>query len=83
LAREPDIPKDDVERALKVSEIERENWPKYKQPSSLGSYLVLILALAIAGVTVYYALNHKEKVSRLWYRATHWGAVPAQVQPDQ
>jgi hypothetical protein len=84
VARKPDIPKRDAERALKVlQQYERGTGPRYRQPSSIGAYLMFLITLAIAGLIVYYALNHKEQVSRLWYRATHRDSVPAQVQPDQ
>ncbi len=83
VARKTQIPKQDAERALNVLEIEKKNWPAYKQPSTFGSYVALILALAAAGFAVYYALNHKEQVSELWYRATHREAVPSQVEPGE
>jgi hypothetical protein len=84
VARKHEIPKEDVERALKVlQQEERGTGPSYRQPSSLGAYLMLLISLAIAGVTVYYVLNHKDQVARLWFRATHPDTVPAQVQPDQ
>jgi hypothetical protein len=83
MARKSEIPKRDAERAQEMLEIERKNWPTYKQPSSVGSYLILILALAFAGAIVYYALNRKEQIAGLWFRATHPDTVPAQVQPDQ
>ena len=84
MARKPEIPKEDAERALKVlQQDERGTGPSYRQPSSIGAYLMLLIALASAGVIVYYVLNHKEQVSRLWYRATHPDSVPAQVGPDQ
>ena len=77
------IPKRDAERARKVLEIEREKWPTYKRPSYLGSYMLLILFLAVVGYAVYYSLNHKEQVSELWNRVTHRNAAPAQVEPGQ
>jgi hypothetical protein len=83
MAENAQIPKRDAERELKELEIKRENWPTYKKPSSVGSYVVLFLVLAIAGVVVYYALNHKEQVSMLWNRVTHRDRVPAQVEPGQ
>ena len=83
MARKPGIPKRDAERALKVLEYERRMQPKYKQPNSFGAYVMLLIGLALAGMIVYYVLNHKEQVSRLWYRATHQDSVPVRVQPDQ
>jgi hypothetical protein len=84
VARKPEIREDDAERALKVlQQNERGTGPSYRQPSSIGAYLMLLIALAIVGVIVYQVLNHKEQVSRLWYRATHPGSAPAPVQHDQ
>ena len=84
MARKPEIPKEDAERALKVlQQEERGTGPSYRKPSSLGAYLMFLITLAVAGLIVYYALNHKEQVSELWYRATHRDTVPARVQPDQ
>ena len=83
MADNTQVPKRDVERELKEREIDRKTWPTYKKPSYLGSYLILLLFLAIAGVAVYYALNHKEQVSMLWNRVTHRDRVPAQVEPGQ
>jgi len=83
MANNTQITKPDAERALKEHELERKNWPTYKKPSYLGSYLILLLFLAIAGMAVYYALNHKEQVSMLWNRVTHRDRVPAQVEPGQ
>jgi CHASE3 domain sensor protein len=83
MADNTQVPKRDVERELKEREIDRKTWPTYKKPSYLGSYLILLLFLAIAGVAVYYALNHKEQVSTLWNRVTHRDRVPAQVEPGQ
>jgi hypothetical protein len=77
------IPKRDAERQLKKPEIGREDWPTYKKPSYIGSYLILLLFLAIVGMAVYYGLNHKEQVSMLWNRVTHRDRAPAQVEPGQ
>ena len=83
MADNTQIPKRDVERELKQREIDRKTWPTYKKPSYLGSYLILLLFLAIAGMAVYYALNHKQQVSMFWNRVTHRDRVPAQVEPGQ
>jgi hypothetical protein len=83
MAENAQIPKRNAERELKELETKRENWPTYKKPSYLGSYLILLLFLAIAGMAVYYALNHKEQVSMLWNRVAHRDRVPAQVEPGQ
>lgn len=83
MARKPKIPKPDAERALKALKAEREDWPTYKKRSSLGSYLMLLLFLAIAGVIVYYVLYRKEQASMFWNRITHRDRAPAQVEPDQ
>jgi hypothetical protein len=83
MAREPDIPKRDAERARKVLEYEKRTEPKYKKPNSYGSCLMLIIALAIAGAIVYYIFSHKEQFSKLWFRATHPDSVPVQTVPDQ
>ena len=83
MARKPQIPKRDAERALKVLEYGRKTEPKYRRPNAFGAYLMLVIGLAVAGVIVYYVLTNKEQFSRLWYRATHPDSVPVQVQPDQ
>lgn len=83
MARRPKIPKRDSQRALKVLEYGRKTEPSYGQPNSFGAYLMLFIALAIAGAIVYYIFANRERVSRLWHRATHPDQVPAQVQPDQ
>jgi hypothetical protein len=83
VARKPQIPKRDAERALKVLEYGRKTEPSYRQPNAFGTYLVLLIALAIAGVIVYYVATNQEQFSELWYRATHPDSVPVQVQPDQ
>ena len=83
MAGQTQNPKRDAERARKVLDIERKNYPTYKQPSPIGSYLLLILALAVVGVIVYSIVNRKGQISRLWDRAMHPGTVPAQVQPGQ
>jgi hypothetical protein len=75
--------KPDAGIELKGRGAERKDWPTYKRPSYIGSYLILFLFLAIVGYGVYYALNHKEEVSRLWNRLTHRDAAPAEVQPGQ
>jgi hypothetical protein len=77
------IPKRNAEQKRKELEDERKNWPTYKKPSYIGSYLILFLFLAIVGMGVYYALNHKVEVSRLWNRLTHPNQAPAQVEPGQ
>lgn len=81
MANNAQTPKRDAD--LKEFEIEREKWPTYKKSSHIGSYVILILFLAIVGMAVYYALNHKEEVSQLWNRLTHRDTVPAQVEPGQ
>jgi hypothetical protein len=83
MASKSKIPKRDAERALKVLEYERRTQPKYKQPNSFGAYVMLLIGLAIAGLIVYYALNHKEQIGRLWYQATHRDSVSVPVHPDQ
>jgi hypothetical protein len=83
MARKPQIPKRDAERALKVLEYGRKTDIRYRQPNTFGAYLLLLIGLAIAGLVVYYALNHKEQVSRLWYQATHRDSVSVPVHPDQ
>ena len=71
------------EREIKDLKARPENWPTYKKPSYIGSYLTLFLFLAIVGMAVYYSLNHKEQVSMLWNRLTHHDRAPAQVEPGQ
>lgn len=83
MARKSQIPKRDAERALKVLEYSRKSEPKYRQPNTYGAYLALLIALAIAGLIVYYVLTHREQFSSLWYRATHRDTVQVQTQPDQ
>jgi hypothetical protein len=83
MARKAQIPKRDAERALKVLEYERKTEPKYRQPNSFGAYVLLLIGLAVAGLIVYYILNHKEQFSNLWYRATHREAPTVPTYPDQ
>jgi hypothetical protein len=83
MARKSAIPKRDARRALKVLEYERKTEPKYRQPNSFGAYILLLIGLAIAGLIVYYVLNHKEQFAGLWYRATHRDSVQVGTQPDQ
>ena len=83
MAGKSQIPKYDAERALKVLEYEKRTEPKYRQPNSLGAYVMLLIGLAIAGLLVYYVLNHKEQFSGLWHRATHPDSVSVPVQPDR
>jgi hypothetical protein len=83
MADNTQIPKRDVERELKQREIDRKTWPTYKKPSHLGSYLILLLFLAIAGVIVYYVLYRKEQASMYWNRITHRDRAPAQIEPGQ
>ena len=83
MAGKPQIPKYDAERALKVLEYEKRTEPKYRQPNSFGAYVMLLIGLAIAGLIVYYVLNHKEQFSSLWHRATHPDSVSVPVQPDR
>ena len=77
------IQKRDAEQERKQREIDRKTWPTYKKPSNLGSYLILLLFLAIAGVIVYYVLYRKEQASMFWNRVTNRDRVPAQVEPGQ
>ena len=79
MARGPEIPKFDVERAHKVMEYERKTEPKYRRPGSVGSCLMLVIALAIAGAIVYYLFTHREQFGELWQRATHPDSMPAQI----
>ena len=83
MARKPEIPKRDAERALKVLKYAQRTEPKYRKPNSFGAYLMLLIGLAIAGAIVYYAFVHKEQVAQLWHRATHPDSVVAPVHPDQ
>ncbi len=68
---------------IREQKARREDWPTYKKPSPIGSYIILLLFLAVIGMGVYYALNHKEEVSQLWNRLTHPNRAPAQVEPGQ
>jgi len=84
MARKSKIPKRDAERALKVLEYERKSQRYYqRQANPFGAYLMLLAGLAVAGLIVYYVLNHKEEFGRLWYRATHRDSVSVPVHPDQ
>ena len=83
MARKPQIPKHDAERALRVLEYERRTEPKYRKPNTYGAYLMLVIGLAIAGAIAYYVFIHKEQFAQLWHRATHPDSVPVQVRPDQ
>jgi hypothetical protein len=83
VARKPRIPKRDAERALKVLEYARKTEPKYRKPNSFGAYVLLLVGLAVAGLIVYYVLNHEEQLSDLWHRATHQETTTAPTYPDQ
>jgi hypothetical protein len=74
-------PKRDAE--IKEFGTRREDWPSYKKPSHIGSYMILLLFLAMVGMGVYYALHHKEEVSLLWNRLTHPNKAQEQVEPGQ
>jgi len=76
-------PKRHKEPELKELKSSPKTWPTYKKPSAIGSYLILLLFLAIAGVIVYYVLYRKEQASMYWNRITHRDRVPAQVEPGQ
>ena len=77
------MPKADAGPELMGRGAERKDWPTYRKPSSIGSYVILILFLAIVGMAFYYARNHKEEVSRLWNRLTHPNKASEQVEPGQ
>jgi len=82
MARGVKMSKAEAEKDRQLLELER----KYAAPRrirALISWLVFITALTVAGAIVYYAFFNKEQFSRLWYRATHPGSAPAQVEPDQ
>lgn len=83
MASNMQLPKRDAETARKELEYERKNWPTYKKPSHIGSYLLLLIALALAGVIVYHVLYRKEQASMFWNRIAHRDRVPAQVEPGQ
>jgi hypothetical protein len=83
MARKSQIPKYDAERALTVLKYAQRTEPKYRKPNSFGAYVTLLIGLAIAGLVVYYALNHKEQVVKLWYQATHRDTVSAPARPEQ
>jgi hypothetical protein len=82
MAQGVDTSKAEEEKERQLLELER----KYAAPRrvrALISWLVFLMALAVASAIVYYAFFNREQFSRLWYRATHPGSVPAQVQPDR
>jgi len=83
MARKPQISKYDAARALKVLEYEKRTEPKYRQPNSFGTYVMLLIGLAVAGAIAYYAFVHKEQVAQLWHQATHRDSVSIPVHPDQ
>jgi len=82
MARGPEIQKRDVERARKVLEFERTTTP-YRRPNACVSWLMFIVALAIAGVIAYYVFTHRQQLGRLWQRATHPDSLPGQIVPGQ
>lgn len=82
MADGPGISEQNAERARKLQELERLSVP-YRKPNALWSYLVLVIALAIAGVIVYSIMANKQQFVRFWQRATHPGTVPAQTEPGQ
>ena len=82
MAREPEIPKRDMERARKVLEFERTTSP-YRKPNPYWSCLFFVLALAIAGAIVYYIFVHRQQFGQLWQRATHPDSLPGQTVRDR
>lgn len=82
MARSVDISKVEEGKARQLLELER-TYAAPRRIKALISWLVFITALGVAGAIVYYAVFNKEQFSRLWYRATHPGSAPAQVEPDQ
>jgi len=81
MAHGPAIPKRDAERARKELESESMTGPVYRKPSSVGSWLVFVIALAIAGAIVYYIFLHKDQFGQLWHSATHPDTMPAPAVP--
>ena len=82
MARRVKLSKAEADKDRQLHELER----KYDAPrrtNALISWLLFILALAVAGAVVYYVLFSNGQFSRLWYRATHPDTIPAQTQPDQ
>jgi hypothetical protein len=77
-----EIPKAEAQKARQLLELERKYAP-HRRANALVSWLVFILALAVAAAIVYYAFFNKEQFARLWHRATNPDSVPAEVQPGQ
>ncbi|MBM3332725.1 hypothetical protein FJY68_12915 [candidate division WOR-3 bacterium] len=77
------IPKRDAERARTVLKYAQKTEPKYGKPNSFLAYVLFLIGLAAAGLAVYYALNHREQLAKLWYEATHRDSVSVPVHPDQ
>ena len=83
MASRPAIPKRDAERARKESESDPMTAPVYRKPSSIGSWLVFVIALAIVGAIVYYVFVHKEQFGQLWHSATHPDSMPPSPIPGR
>jgi len=83
MGKDPQIPKRDAERALRVLEFERRGQPRYRKPNTFGSYVMLFIGLAVAGLIVYYVLHHKGQFASLWQKATHPPTPAEQTQPGQ
>ena len=83
MAKGPEIPKRDLERARRVLELQNRIQPKYRKPNPYGSCLMFVIALAIAGAIVYHIFRHKEQFGQLWHRAIHPDSIPTQTEPDQ
>ena len=76
----PELPKHDVERALKVKEFEEKYEPKYRKSGSTGSCLAFILLFAIATAVVVYVVMHREQFAQMFKSQPKPDA--GEVRPD-
>ncbi len=83
MARKPQIPKRVTERSRSVLAYSLRNEPRYGRPNPFLAYLLLLIGLAVAGLIVYYVLNHREQFAGLWQKATHPPPPAEQTIPNQ
>jgi hypothetical protein len=82
MAEGPKQPRAADESARQVLE-QMAGAPPPRRSSALGSYLMLLVALAIVGVIAYYIFVHKQQFAQLWQRTMRPDSVPTQVEPGR
>jgi hypothetical protein len=75
MARLSDEQRRDQERLRVIRKIEERAEPKFRKPATAGTYLLLLLVLAIVGAAVFYVAGHKEWFLGLFKRAPKPAAV--------